>query len=82
MREVSRAEFEEMYFRLGGDRDGWTRRHWYHTFAKEREPPMRYAAEEPPSPEHTRMMIVHDFGAREHRLFFMTEEAEERFFGR
>jgi hypothetical protein len=26
------------------------------------------------------MMIVTDYGAKEYRLFFMTEEAEESFF--
>ncbi len=42
---------------------------------------MRYRYEPPESPAHTRLMIATDFGAREYRLFFMTEEAEERLFG-
>jgi hypothetical protein len=41
---------------------------------------MKYLAEEPKTPEHTRMMIVTDYGRNEYRLFFMTEESEESFF--
>jgi hypothetical protein len=32
------------------------------------------------NPNHTRMMIVTDYGRNEYRLFFMTEESEESFF--
>jgi len=41
---------------------------------------MKYLVEEPETPEDTRMMIVTDNSAKEYRLFFSTEEAEERFF--
>jgi len=41
---------------------------------------MKYLVEEPETPEHTRMMIVTDNTAKEYRLFFFTEEAEDRFF--
>lgn len=80
MREVTKAEFREAFFGYGRERDGWTRAYWDRFYELDRAPPMRYVVEAPPSPEHTRMMIVDDYGAREHRLFFMTEEAEERFF--
>jgi hypothetical protein len=42
---------------------------------------VRYLAEEPETRRHTRMMIASDADPPEHRLFFMTEEAEEGFFG-
>ena len=35
--------------------------------------------EEPKSPAHNRMFIVMDPKAMEHRMFFLTEEAEDRF---
>jgi len=79
MKEASKAEFKEMYFKHGGERDGWSASYW-EQFYENPPKPMKYQVEEPPSPEHTRMMIVSD--AAEHRLFFMTEEAEESFFGR
>jgi hypothetical protein len=41
---------------------------------------MKYLSEEPETPEHTRMMIVTDYGRNEYRLFFLTEESEESFF--
>ena len=41
---------------------------------------MKYLIEEPTTPEHTRMMIVTDFGRNEYRLFFLTEESEESLF--
>jgi hypothetical protein len=82
MREVSKAEFKDMYFRFGRAADGWGPDYWDKFFENDEHGPMKYSIEEPESPEHCRMMIVSDFGAREYRLFFLTEEAEERFFGR
>lgn len=82
MRKATKAEFKELYFRHGHERDGWGQAYWDKFFEKEEVPPMTYSIEEPPSPEHTRMMIVNDRAIREHRLFFMTDEAEERFFSR
>ena len=76
MREVTREEFRDVYFRLGGgEAVGWGEASWKY----DREG-MRYKVELPESPRHTRMMIVTDFGAREYRLFFLTEESEESFF--
>jgi len=53
--------------------------YWNKFFADNEHPEMKYCVEEPPTPEHTRIMIVTDFAAKEYRLFFMTEEAEESF---
>lgn len=81
MKEVTRDEFERLYFELGGGQTaGWTRDYWERQFAAHYEPPMKFLAEPPETPEHTRMFIVSDFKAREHRMIFLTEEAEERFF--
>ena len=82
MEEVSKARFKELYFWYGREKDGWGRTYWDEFFETDKIPPMKYRVEEPPSPAHDRMMIVTDFAVREHRLFFMTEEAEETHFGR
>ena len=82
MKEVTREEFKEMYFKLGGgEAAGWGTEYWNRNFedgAKTAD--MKFCVEPPTTESHTRMMIVEDFGAREFRLFFMTEEGEESFF--
>jgi hypothetical protein len=81
MKVVTKAEFERLYFNLGGGAaTGWDLLYWNRFFVDNERSDMRYSAEEPQTPEHTRMMIVTDYAAKEYRLFFMTEEAEERFF--
>ena len=81
MREATREEFKELYFRLGGgEAVGWGRAYWNEFFPDDGRTDMKYRVEEPETPEHRRMMIVTDFGVKEHRLFFLTEEAEESFF--
>lgn len=81
MKEVTREEFKETYFRLGGgSAAGWGPEYWKRFFEDNETPGMKYLAQEPETPEHTRMMIVTDYGAREYRLFFLTEEADESFF--
>jgi hypothetical protein len=81
MRVVTKAEFKRLYFKYGGGRaTGWDREHWNKFFETNERTDMKYLAEEPASPQHTRMMIVTDYGAKEYRLFFMTEESEESFF--
>ena len=78
MKEVGKEEFREIYFRLGGA--GWGREYWEKFYETPKKPGMKYLIEEPPSPQHTRMMIVEDYAVLEYRLFFMTEQAEEAFF--
>jgi len=87
MGEVTKERFKEVYFRLGGSEDpgkrwccGWTLEYWNKFFEDEKRPGMKYLVEEPRTPEHTRMMIVTDFGRNEYRLFFLTEESEESLF--
>ena len=80
MKEVTKEQFKEIYFRLGDDTGGWTLEYWNKFFEDDKRPGWKYLLEEPETPEHTRMMIVTDFGNKEYRLFFLTEESEESFF--
>jgi hypothetical protein len=79
MNEVTKAQFKKAYFKYGGT-DRSSQEYWDEFYEREESIPMKYMLQKPESPEHTRMMIVNDTGAREYRMFFMTEEAEERFF--
>lgn len=81
MKPATKEEFKAIYFKYGRERDGWGRAYWDRFFEPAPKTPMRYAIEEPPSPEHNRMMIVSDFETKEYRLFFMTEEAEDGLYG-
>jgi hypothetical protein len=79
MKEVTKEEFKTLYFKLGGGAaTGWDLDYWNKFFPDHGGTDLRYLAEEPETPEHTRMFIVS--GAKEYRLFFLTEEAEEHFF--
>ena len=80
MRDVTKDEFKRVYLeRGGGGETGWTLAYWDRCIEPRVDATTRFVVEEPPTPAHTRMMIVTD--AREHRLFFLTEESEESFFG-
>jgi len=81
MRYVTKAEFREAYFRYGRGENGWTQDYWIRSFEQGPDEGMKYRMEDPTSPDQTRLMIVTDSAAREFRLFLMSEEAEERFFG-
>ena len=81
MKEVTKEQFKEIYFKLGGgETTGWGLEYWNKFFEDEKRPGMKYLSEEPKTPEYTRMMIVTDYGRNEYRLFFLTEESEESFF--
>lgn len=81
MKEVTKEQFKEIYFKLGGGAEtGWGPEYWNKFFEVDKVPGMRYLAEDPETPAHTRMMIVEDFAMHEYRLFFLTEESEESFF--
>lgn len=81
MKEVIKEKFRELYFnRGGGAATGWDLNYWNKFYADNETTDMKYLVEEPETPEQTRMMIVTDRSAKEYRLFFLTEEAEERFF--
>ncbi len=81
MKEVTKEEFKNLYFKLGGgDAAGWGPDYWNKFFEDNARTGMKFLAEEPETPKHTRMMIVTDYGRNEYRLFFFTEESEESFF--
>ena len=82
MKRSTKDQFRETYFKLGGgDTTGWGLEYWNQFFEDDnKNPGMKYLVEEPETPKHTRMMIVTDFSTHEYRMFFLTEEAEERFF--
>jgi len=81
MKEFTKEQFKEIYFKLGGvEEAGWGLEYWNTFFEDEKRPGMKYLLREPETPEHIRMMIVTDFGMNEYRLFFLNEESEESFF--
>ncbi len=80
MKEVTKEQFKEIYFTRGGGAGGWTPEYWNKFYEDEKRTGWKYLIQEPETPEHTRMMIVEDYGRRESRLFFLTEEGEESFF--
>ena len=80
MRDATKEEFREIYFRAGGERGGWTRSYWDQFFEPTPARPMKYRIEEPASPAHTSMMIVSDYAVDEYRLFFMTDEDNDNLF--
>jgi hypothetical protein len=79
-KEVTKEEFKEVYFRLGGGQSsGWTADYWRKNFKGKFKSGWRFMVEEPRSAEHDRMWVVTDHQAQEHRLFFMTEQSAEDF---
>jgi hypothetical protein len=69
MKEVTKEQFKEVYFKLGGGTEtGWGLEYWNKFFEDEKIPGMKYLLEEPETPEHTRMMIVTSLN--EHRLLW------------
>lgn len=77
-KQVGKGLFKEMYFRLGGGKgSGWTEEYWRKFFEEKDDLGWRYLVEEPRSAAHNRMFLVTDPGAREHRMYFLTEESEE-----
>jgi hypothetical protein len=81
MHEVTKAEFKAMFLKHGKASEGWGQDYWDQFFENGESGAMPYMVEQPESPEHNRMMIVTDLELRQYRLFFLTEEAEESFFG-
>ena len=81
MKEVSKQQFKEMYFKYGRAKGGWSQDYWDTFFEKEEDVPTKYSVEAPESPQHNRMMIARDSSPRAYRLFFLTEEAEDGLYG-
>lgn len=72
-KEITKEEFKEIYFKHALPNSGWTEDYWNHFFEKEEGKKYFYT-----EPELPRMFI--SSGKNEHRIFFLTEEAEESFF--
>jgi hypothetical protein len=80
-REVTREQFREIYFRLGGGpQSGWTAAYWEALFDEAVRPGWRFMIQEPRAPGDNQMWIVADNDGREYRLFFLSEESTESFF--
>jgi hypothetical protein len=80
-KEVTKARFKELYFRLGGGkRTGWTAEYWDEFFEKKVNPNWKFMVEEPRSSKHVRMYISSDKKSEEYRMYFLTEEDEDSFF--
>ena len=79
-KQVSKDLFKDIYFRLGGGgSSGWTADYWREFFEDKDDLGWMFMVEEPRSAEHDRMFVVTDYQAKEHRLFFMTEQSEDNF---
>ena len=78
-KQVSQGSFEETYYRLGGESSGWTADYWREVIEPYTELGWRFMVEEPRSAAHNRMWVVTDHKAKEHRLFFTTEQEEDHF---
>jgi hypothetical protein len=79
-REITKAEFKQLYFTHAEPQQetGWTADYWNQFFANEND--KRYFLTEPGSPDQTRMFISSDRDS--HRIFFLSEEEEESFSSR
>lgn len=75
-REVSKLAFKNLYFKYATPNSGWTKEYWNKFY--ENEEGKNYYFTNPDTPESTRMFIVSD--SVNHRIIFLTEEAEESFF--
>jgi hypothetical protein len=73
---VTHSQFKKLYFQYAQPHSGWTEDYWNRFFETKKEDV--YYFEEPDSPVANRMMI--SSGQNTHRMFFMTEDAEESFF--
>jgi len=74
--EVTWEKFKDLYFNYATPHSGWTEDYWDHFY--EKEVGKRYFFTRPVSPAATRMFIIS--GGDNHRMVFLTEEAEESFF--
>lgn len=78
-KQVGKGLFEEMYYRLGGGKSGWTADYWRKVIEPVAVLGWRFMVEEPRSVAHNRMYIVTDHKAKEIRMFLITEESEDHF---
>jgi hypothetical protein len=77
MKEVSKKEFKEAYFKYSQGSSGYDLDYWNKFFEGVENRPMKYFVSVPETDKHTRMTIASDYASNEYRLFFMTEDDEE-----
>jgi len=77
-RELTKQEFKELFFKHGvaQNSSGWTKDYWDKFYEDENN--TRYFFTEPISPGQARMFISSGNGT--HRIFLLSEEAEETLF--
>ena len=80
MKEVTKEEFKNIYFKYGLAKDGWGKEYWDKHYENPEKQDMKYKVRLPASNLENRMMIVDDFSTNEHRLFFVSVDQEEAFF--
>jgi len=73
---VTHSQFKNLYFQYAQPLSGWTEEYWNQFFKTKKDDV--YYFEAPESLLTSRMMI--SSGENTHRMFFLTEEAEESFF--
>lgn len=74
--ELTKETFKKLYFQYATPNSGWTEDYWNQFY--ENETGKRYFLSRPTTPESTRMFIVTE--GINHRMIFLTEDAEESFF--
>lgn len=75
-KELSKAEFKEMYMNYRTEGDGWTDDYWDKFY--EQQEGKKYFFTEPETSEHGSMFVSEGHGSL--HLFFMDDDAEERLF--
>ncbi len=77
-RQLTKQEFKELFFKHGVAQNsgGWTEGYWDQFY--EHENGALYFFTEPTSPDQVRMFI--SSGNHTHRIFLLSEEAEESLF--
>ena len=74
--EITKEEFQVLYFKFGKPKNGWTKKYWDQFYENEND--SKYFFREPTTADETRMFIISGNGV--HRMVFLTENAEESFF--
>lgn len=81
MKVVTMDEFKQIYMRPENRTGGYTKEAWKKNYESTKAQGFKFKIKYPESPSHNRMQIVTDFAAKEHRMFFLTEEEEEALYG-
>ena len=80
MKEVNKSEFREAYLKFGGLKDGYDLAYWEQKIDTAKKSDFKYMLKQPVSDRECRMILVDDFLSKEIRMFFVTEDQEDRIF--